>query len=147
MTPLSTEQLAALATLRRLQGVRELCMVGAAAVAVQAPSLLRRTTQDVDIAVLCGVQGDALDSELKVAGWRQDKAVEHRWHTPGGAELDILVFSALDLEHGSVSTGGDREMGLIGFDLAMQHAVDVDLGEVAGVWGVAPLHVIALLPN
>ena len=128
MTFLSNEQMEALATLRRHRKKRELCIVGAAAVAVQATDILTRTTEDIDIAVLCAAGDDGLDSELSVNGWNRDKAVAHRWHTPGGAMLDILVFSSTDLEHGSMSTGGDREMGLVGFDLAMKHALDVDLG-------------------
>ena len=97
MTWLSNEQIAALATLRRHRKKRELCIVGAAAVAVQAPNILTRTTEDVDIAVLCAAEDDDLDSELSVDGWKPDKAVEHRWHTPGGAKFDILVFSSQDL--------------------------------------------------
>jgi hypothetical protein len=72
VTWLSNEQVAALATLRHHREKRQLCIVGAAAVAVQAPDLLRRTTEDLDIAVLRAAEDDDLDSELSVDGWRTE---------------------------------------------------------------------------
>jgi hypothetical protein len=95
-------------------------VIGAAAVGHHVK--LERPTADVDLAFAIGV--DDLSKLLETLGWRRDPRMLQRWRGPDGFVADALPASAELIRAGSVRLDEDDfELSLVGFDLALDHAV------------------------
>jgi len=151
MLAISVAHSRALAELRTRHPDLRVVMVGAAALCHYVS--LRRTTLDVDLAVVAEpVVAGSLLGEL---GWSHaEKDPPHRWRKKDeqapGVDRDIMVdfLPATEeiLRLGEFRPAPDREvMSMVGFDLALRHAAEVPLLLTASTIEVAALPVLVVL--
>lgn len=145
MTPLSEQQVAALQQVAEAWGGTSYALIGATALAVYLD--IGRPTEDLDLTLAIDV-GDYQPMMARLEGWTPDERHEHRWYGPGEypqrARLDVLPVGSEAIETGSlIWPVSGHTMSVVGLDLAMRHAVTMDLQ--GALVPVAPLAVIALL--
>ena len=147
MSTLLPEQVAAL---RALHGVcRDLAVdavvIGATALRVWLPDE-RRLTEDVDVALALDVGELApLTARLTDLGWRRDARWEPRWHSPGGARVDLLPLGVQARQDRQlVWPRAETTMQVVGYDRVFKEAIVRELGPDLQM-RVAPLHILALL--
>ena len=152
MTPaITSEQVTALAELRRRYPDLRMVLVGAAA--LQSHVELRRVTRDVDLAVVA--EATDLASLLTGLGWRQlERDPAHRWRRRTGAAsspsgevvADFLPATEAILRSRAFRARPDDEpMSMVGFDLALRHSIAVPLGDSGQKIDLASLPVLVLL--
>jgi predicted nucleotidyltransferase len=140
--PITSAQGQALLALRVHAPNVKFVVIGAAAVGHYVR--LARPTADVDLAIAVGEHD--LNELLGTLGWKRDPRMLQRWHGPDGFMVDALPASAELLRAGRVRfDGGDVEMSLIGFDLALDHAVPVLVPGYAQPVYVASLAALVVL--
>lgn len=107
---------------------------------------LERKTSDVDLA-LVAAPGD-VDAILRDFGWTRDPKIRQRWVDAQGMRVDVIPTTPELIETGRVRFDDDeKELCLVGFDLALNHATAVpvvDYGEV-DVVDLAPLIVLKMV--
>ncbi|MFO0710823.1 MAG: nucleotidyl transferase AbiEii/AbiGii toxin family protein [Sandaracinus sp.] len=131
-----------LARLRQHTARPDFVLIGAAALGHHVP--LPRKTNDVDLALV--VRPDEIEALLTSLGWRRDATIQQRWYGPDDFRADVLPATPELLAVGSVSFDRDtRSMSLVGFDLAFEHAVDVELPGSPSTVKVASLAAIVVL--
>jgi predicted nucleotidyltransferase len=128
-----------------------LVMVGAAAISHHVR--LRRSTADVDLAVVA--EPGTIEVVLRELNWSQlSRDPPHRWrktdpHAPdarGEVVADFLPATPRILQAGVFETGPDRTvMNMTGFDLALGHIVVVPLPSTATIIEVAELPALVVL--
>jgi len=139
---LTEEQRVALVSLRIAFGDRQCVLIGGTALGCHIP--MRRTTYDVDLAVVAAV--DDVTAILTAAGWSRDAWRPHRWRSPAGAIADILSATEDLLRKGELRFNGDAvAMSLVGFDLAFRYRELVALPGTTTLFEVASLPVLFLL--
>lgn len=140
--PVSIEHAVQLARLREHEARPDFVVVGAAALGHHVP--LQRKTNDVDLALV--VAPNEIAAMLVSLRWEQDASVAHRWRGPDGFRADVLPATPELIDAGAVSFDrGTRSMSLVGFDLAFEHASEVDLPGTATTVKVASLASIVVL--
>lgn len=125
---LSETQLAALSELNDICRDRHTEAVIIGAVAFQAFYPNRdRYTRDIDLAVALDFEDfNLMQAELSKKGWKQEKRREHRWHSPGGAVLDIIPAGMQLRRAGQITwPASDMVMSLVGFEHVFKSAIDV----------------------
>ncbi len=97
-------------------------VIGAAAILHHVP--LKRFTDDLDLAIVADER--AVNELLASANWERDQKALQRWRAPdGNAIVDALPASPEIIEAGSVRLDGDdKEMSMVGFDLAIADTVE-----------------------
>lgn len=140
--PIAPQHARELARLLQHESRPELVLVGAAALGHHLP--LRRPTYDVDLALVMTPR--EIEALLTTLGWSSDPRVAQRWLGPGGFRADVLPATRELIAAGSVELDGvDRSMSLVGFDLAFEHASEVELEGTPTTVPVASLASIAIL--
>lgn len=131
-----------LVRIRESPGSPRVVLIGAAALVCQIP--LGRETGDVDLAI--AAEQPFFNAVLHGAGWSQDKHAKHRWrHDDGDSVVDVLPATARILQAGRVRLeGDDREMNMVGFDLALSSTIEGRLYD-GTVVAVASLPALAML--
>lgn len=131
-----------LARLRARSPELRVVMIGAAALGHHVE--LERVTLDVDLAIV--IDPADIQSLLAPLGWTRDRKLAIRWHGPDGFRTDIMPAPPDLLARGAIPMdGGDSEMRVIGFDLALDHATDVALPGTAETISVASLAALVVL--
>jgi predicted nucleotidyltransferase len=148
MLTLSPPHVRTLAALRTRWPSVRVVLIGAAAVKHHVE--LARTTSDIDLAVVA--EPAHIESLLVPLRWRRDPRVAVRWHGPDGFRADVLPATPEIIASGAISmSGGDRVMSVVGFDLAIDHGVPVELTgtdetiEVASLAALVVLKMVAWL--
>ena len=119
ITPVQAELLVAL----RRRGSPRLVVIGATALHHHVN--LPRPTADIDLVIVAELQ--EISELLASHGWERDKRTWQRWFRDG-SQLDVLPATPRVLEAGVVRVEGDeREMSMVGFDLALEHVVAVPI--------------------
>ena len=140
--PISIEHARELARLVEHPARPELVVIGAVALGHHLP--LQRTTADVDIALVV-TPGDT-EALLTSLGWRRDERIAQRWYGAAEFRADVLPATRELIELGSVTLDDDHKtMSLVGFDLAIAHAVDAGLPGTDTRVKVASLPAIVVL--
>lgn len=140
--PISIEHARELARLRAHEARPDFVLVGAAALGHHVS--LKRKTNDVDLALV--VAPGEIEAMLVSLGWRRDASIKHRWHGPDSFRADVLPATPELISAGSVKFDRDtRTMSLVGFDLAFEHASEVDLPGTSSTVKVASLASIVVL--
>jgi predicted nucleotidyltransferase len=147
MTVLLPEQAEAL---RELQGVcrdlgTEVVVVGAIALRAWIPDEYR-LTEDVDVVVGLDLdEFESLATRLTALGWHPDARWEPRWHSRGGARVDLLPIGLRARQEGRIVwPRAETVMRVVGYDDIFRDAITCELSPGFQV-GVAPLHVLAFL--
>lgn len=78
-------------------------------------------------------------------GWTRHATMPHRWNGPANFLADVLPVTHALISQGSVSFDDETSMSLVGFDLAMEHAVPVPLPNTRTTVKVASLAAIVVL--
>jgi len=142
MTTLPESQIEALRELKGLWPEAKVSLIGASALTCLLSSF-HRQTYDLDVTVAISL--DELPSELRrLAGWRQDEQLEHRWLTPTGLKVDLIPAGAKLLAAGKLVWKSGREMSLLGFRHAFTSVSQLELAPGFRV-DIASVPVIALL--
>ncbi|CAN5852044.1 hypothetical protein BH11MYX4_BH11MYX4_28560 [soil metagenome] len=119
ITPVQAELLVAL----RRKGSPRLVVIGATALHHHVK--LPRPTADIDLVIVAELQ--EISELLASHDWERDKRTWQRWSRDGSL-LDVLPATPRVLEAGVVQVEGDeREMSMVGFDLALEHVVAVSI--------------------
>lgn len=139
--PISIEHARELARLVEHETHPELVLVGAVALGHHLP--LQRTTADVDLALV--VSPADIAPLLTTLGWRRDEHMRQRWYGPAHFRADIIPATQELVAAGSVQIDEGATMSLLGFDLAFDHAVAVELPGVTASVSVASLPAILVL--
>jgi len=139
--PISTEYARELARLGKHEAQPDFVLIGAAALGHHVP--LRRTTSDVDLALV--VAPDEIEAMLTSLGWTRHASTKHRWHGPDGFRADVLPATPDLIRAGHVRFDRDSTMSLVGFDLAFDHASEVELPGTTSMVKVASLASIVVL--
>lgn len=139
--PISPEHARELARLIEHETKPDLVLIGAVALGHHVP--LGRHTSDVDLAVVVSL--DDITPLLESLGWIRHATMPHRWHGPANFLADVLPVTHALISQGSVSFDDDSSMSLVGFDLAMEHAVPVPLANTRTTLKVASLAAIVVL--
>src|SRR5690606_1736289 len=117
-------------------------VIGAAALSHHIE--LPRKTADVDLAVVAELAHIA--SLVAPLGWTRDPRIEIRWHGPDGIRADILPATSELIASGEIPMDrGDRAMSVVGFDLAIEHGVPIELTPTGETIHVASLAAIVVL--
>lgn len=105
-----------------------------------------RTTEDVDVAVAVDLdRWPEFVSRLISQGWKQGQSLEHRWHGPRGALIDIIPAGSKLREQGRlVWPKSEMTMSLTGFGHVFADSIERDLAPGLRI-KVVPLPVLALL--
>lgn len=116
MKHLSKEQLAVIETLASLWPELQLVLIGANGLAFSI-DMRWRTTQDLDLVI--ALELDDFPGRLaRLQDYKQE--LPHRWQSASGVKIDFLPCGPKSLQRGSIHfEGGDSEMNLTGFDLAL----------------------------
>jgi predicted nucleotidyltransferase len=149
---ITSEQVTALAELRRRYPDLQMVLVGAAA--LQFHVELRRVTRDIDLAVVA--EATDLASLLTGLGWLQlERDPSHRWRRQGRTTTssasgevvaDFLPATEAILRSGAFRAKPDDEpMSMVGFDLALEHSTAAPLGDSGQTIEIASLPVLVLL--
>ncbi len=118
---ITTEQTAALVSLREALAPHRFVLIGAAALGCFID--LKRETFDVDLAV--AVPAPDIPALLGAKGWSRDLKQAQRWHSVDGGVADLIPATNDLINHGAVQfNGGATSMSLVGFDLALSHSVE-----------------------
>ena len=142
--------LALLANIRRSPLSPRVVVIGA--VAVLHHLRLRRDTGDIDLAVVA--EETQCIAILTSAGWRRDSHAKQRWrHDESESIVDVLPASARIIQEGHVRLqGDDKELSMVGFDLALSHTTTVSVDdadeltvEVAALPALVMLKIVAWL--
>ena len=151
MLAITVQQARALSEFRTRYPQVRLVMVGAAAISHHVR--LRRPTADVDLAV--DVEPRTIEAVLRELNWiHLPKDPHHRWRKTdprapdGGGEAvaDFLPATPEIIKAGTLETGPDRTvMNMVGFDLALGHAVVVPLPTTEVTIEVAQLPALLVL--
>lgn len=139
--PISIEHARELARLVEHETHPELVLVGAVALGHHLP--LQRTTADVDLALV--MWPDDIVPLLTTLGWRRDEHMRQRWYGPAHFRADIIPATQELVAAGSVQIDEGATMSLVGFDLAFDHAVPVELPGTTASVSVASLPAILVL--
>jgi predicted nucleotidyltransferase len=109
---------------RLLQGLLDekvrFVVVGASALLQYLP--LPRTTNDIDLAI--AANDERINALLRSHTWAPDPRHSRRWIS-GQEIVDVVPATPELLAAGSIPTDGDRELSLLGFDLALEHTSPV----------------------
>lgn len=114
-------------------------LIGAAAIGFYVK--LPRTTEDLDFVV--ATDGETIPPRLAAAGWTRHPKKLQTW-ARGHASIDVLPATEEDLFRGEVRLGEDFVLSVVGFDLAFEHCVRMEVrpGQLVHV---PTLPVLALL--
>lgn len=147
MSTLLPEQTAALRDLDRACRDLEVdaVVIGATALRVWLPDE-RRLSEDVDVALALDVDEFApLTARLTDLPWRRDARWEPRWHSPGGARVDLLPLGVRARQDRQlVWPRAETTMRVVGYDVVFNEAIVRESGLDLQM-RVALLHVLALL--
>ncbi len=122
--PLTSGQATALARLRAALGESRFVLIGAAALGYHVP--LPRATADIDLAMI--VEPADFEGLLTPLGWRRNPRILQRWYTADDVVADILPATDSLIALGELRFDNDsKAMSLVGFDLAVVHAIAVEL--------------------
>jgi predicted nucleotidyltransferase len=147
MNLLLPEQIDALRELRAASDILaiDIVVIGAMALRVWIPDV-HRLTEDVDVAVALDLdEFTSLTARLTEFGWRPDTRWEPRWHSRGGARVDLLPLGQrARLQKQIVWPRAETVMRVVGYDSVFSEAVPCELATDLRM-PVAPLHVLALL--
>jgi predicted nucleotidyltransferase len=116
------------------------------AIAVSHHVGLERETFDVDL-VLVAAPND-VDSILRGFGWERHPKIRQRWVDAEGMRVDVIQATPELLKAGQVRfDDDDKELSLVGFDLALKHVspVPVHDGRDVDVVDLAPLIVLKMV--
>ena len=143
ITPAQAELLVA------LRGVGSPRVVVIGATALHHHVKLSRLTADIDLVIVAELA--EISDLLASHRWERDKRMWQRWYRDG-SQLDVLPATPRVLEAGVVRVeGDDREMSMVGFDLALEHVVAVPIPgshetvDVATVAAIVVLKMVAWL--
>lgn len=123
MLPISVEHARELARLVEHETTPEFVLVGAVALGHHVP--LRRTTADVDIALV--VSPADVVPLLTELGRKRDERIPHRGYGPAHFRADVIPATRELVIGGSVQLDDGATMSLVGLDLALDHSVAVEL--------------------
>lgn len=114
---------ALLASIRRAPEAPRVVVIGATALLHFLA--LPRTTSDVDFAIVA--EQEEVEAMIGGAGWTRDKTATHRWrHAESQSIIDVLPTPPRVLSAGRLQfDDGEKEMSMIGFDLALTNTVNV----------------------
>lgn len=140
--PISTDHARQLARLRQHEARPDFVLIGAAALGHHVP--LRRKTNDVDLALV--VAPADIEPMLASLDWTRDPVIQQRWFGPNNFRADVLPATPDLIRAAAVPFDDDaRTMSLVGFDLALEHASEVELPGTAATVRVASLASIVVL--
>src|SRR5258706_656867 len=123
--PLDHQQKETLANLKNAASEVRFVLIGATALKIHLP--LPRPTDDIDLVIVASLP-DLAEALLRL-GWRRDDRQKQRWLDSNGVIVDVLPGDNATLARGRLTLEGDaKEMNIVGFELALQHTVKVDLG-------------------
>jgi predicted nucleotidyltransferase len=129
-----------LAALQRADSPR-IVVIGATALGHHVK--LTRFTADVDLVIVADLE--EISQLLEARGWKPDRTEWQRWDCDN-SRIDVLPGTARDLERGFVRVeNDDREMSLVGFDLALRHASAVPIPNADETVDVASLASLVVL--
>lgn len=136
------EQAAAIASLERAFGGEQLVVIGAVGLGCHFPNQWRRTN-DLDLTLAVDFKRfGVLDDSSE---WTRDPGLEYRFAHENGLRVDLLPSAKRYLDEGSITFAHTGQvMNLTGFDLALQHHVEVALPDATTI-SVATVPVIILL--
>ena len=142
MMALSAGQIDALRELKGLWPQAQVSLIGASALTCLLPDFHRGT---VDLDVTVAISMSELPSALqKLAGWKQDAQLEHRWLTPAGLKMDLIPAGAELLTAGRIVWRSGQEMSLLGFRHAFSSVSRLEMAPDLTI-DVASVPVITLL--
>lgn len=139
--PISDEHARELARLVQHEARPDLVIIGAVALGHHLP--LRRHTADVDLALV--VTPTQIEPLLTSVGWRRDDRLSHRWHGPDRFRADVLSATPDLVAAGAIHLDEHTTMSLVGFDLALEHAIAVELPGTTTRVKVASLPTLVVL--
>src|SRR5690348_17206068 len=115
-----------LTKIRSARGRPRVVVIGAAA--IQHHVVLPRVTADVDLAIVA--EPNEVDRLVEKAGWVRDGRATQRWRHPTTENIvDVLAATERILRQGHMRVDGDqKEMSMVGFDLAVSNTVTIVLG-------------------
>ncbi len=104
---------------------------------------LSRLTADVDLVIVAD-RAEIADV-LEALQWKPDRREWQRWHREN-SRIDVLPGTQRDLERGFVHVEGqDRDMSVVGFDLALEYASSVAIPNAEETVDVASLASVVVL--
>jgi predicted nucleotidyltransferase len=140
MLAITRTQAELLLALRR-EGSPRLVLIGATALHHHVS--LPRLTADIDLVIVAELK--EISELLTSHHWERDKKMWQRWYRYD-SQIDVLPATARVLEAGVVRVeGADREMSIVGFDLALEHVVAVPIPGSQQTVDVASLAAIVVL--
>ncbi len=142
MTAFTEEQAAAIISLRRAFPGEKLVVIGSVGLGCHLPNAWRRTN-DIDLTI--AVEFNRFGLLRASAEWKADTALEYRFTHENGLRVDLLPSAKRYLDEGAITFAHTGQvMNLMGFDLALQHTVEIALPRGDAV-SVATVPVITVL--
>jgi len=134
---------ALLASIQRAPGAPRVVVIGATALLHHIS--LGRVTGDIDLAIVA--EEEEINELIASAGWTRDERAKQRWrHAESNDVVDLLPATPRIIREGRVRLQGDeKEMSMIGFDLALSNTVKVPLNDRTHSIEVATLPALTML--